>query len=62
MHGARTDFDIIRLLEHAALLDPEVRESKDQILKIQTLWLMFKFYFNSQVVSRNSRVCSRRSV
>jgi hypothetical protein len=44
------------------VLDPEMRERQNQILKIQTLGPIFKFYFSFQVVSRNSRVCRFRSV
>jgi len=62
VHGAGTDLDVIRLLQDTTLLDPEMRERQNQILEIQTLRRMLKFYFNSQVVSRNSRVCKFRSV
>src|SRR4029077_15112262 len=56
VHGASTDFDIVRLLQDATLLHPEMRERQNQILEVQPTGLMFKFYFNFQVVSKNSRV------
>jgi hypothetical protein len=34
MHGAGTDFDVVRLLQDTTLLHPEVRERQNQILKI----------------------------
>jgi hypothetical protein len=43
------------------LVHPEAGERKNQVLKIEPD-SMFKFYFNFQFVSRNSRVCKRRSV
>ena len=61
MHGARPDFRVIGLLQYAALPHPELGEFEDQILKSQPLLALFKFYFNSQVVSSNAVVVKRRS-
>src|SRR6476660_4595236 len=61
MHGARADFHIVRLLEDAALLDPELGKLKDQVLEMEPLWPFLKFYFNSHVCSKSSRVIKRRS-
>ena len=62
VHGASAYFYIVRLLKNTTVLDPEMRERQNQILKIQTLGPIFKFYFSFQVVSKNSRVCRFRSV
>jgi hypothetical protein len=43
------------------LLCPELRELQNQILKIKALQFFLKFYFSFQVVSKSSRVLSRRS-
>jgi hypothetical protein len=34
MHGARADFHVVRLLEGAALLHPELRELQNEVLKV----------------------------
>src|SRR5215470_7424362 len=60
MHRPRANFDVVGLLQDAALLYPEMRKGKNQVLKVQAF--LFKFYFNFQVVSKNSLVCSRRSL
>src|ERR1700693_3437111 len=61
MHGARADFHVVRLLEDATLLHPELGELQDQVLEGESLRPFLKFYFNSQVCSRSSRVIKRRS-
>src|SRR6266850_2430676 len=62
MHGARADFHIVRLLEDAALLHPELGELQDQILEVESALSFLKFYFNFQVRSKSSRVIRRRSI
>jgi hypothetical protein len=62
MHSARANFHIVRLLQDATLLHPKMGELEYQILKRQTLFALFKFYFNFQAVSKSSRVTSRRSL
>ena len=63
VHGACTDFDIVRLLKDAATLAPKFRKLQNQILKGQALLLLctmrtrsarLKFYFNFQAVSKSS--------
>lgn len=61
MHGARANFHVIGLLKNTTLINPEVRELQNQILKIEAFGFLFKFYFNFQVVSNSSRVIKRRS-
>src|SRR5260370_4291563 len=62
VHGARADFHVVRLLKYATLLHPKLRELQNQILKIEALCFFLKFYFSFQVVSKSSRVASRRSM
>lgn len=62
VHRARPDFHVIRLLQHAALLRPKMRELQNQILKRRALRLFLKFCFNFQFVSSNRRVFNFRSV
>src|SRR5215469_10655086 len=54
MHGASADFDVVRLVENAALLVPEVRELQDEVLKggAECFWPRFKFYFRFHNRSR----------
>ena len=61
VHRAGANFYIIRLLQHATLLHPKVRELKNQILEGEALWFFLKFYFRFQAVSKSSRVAKRRS-
>src|SRR5258708_6820347 len=61
MHCPCPDFHIVRLLQHAALPYPELRQFQNQILKCDPDSLL-KFYFNFQVVSKSSRVFSFRSL
>src|ERR1700738_4778053 len=61
MHGARADFHVVGLLEGAALLHPELGELHNQVLKVEPLRPLLKFYFNFQVCSKSSRVIKRRS-
>src|SRR6266849_8991301 len=61
MHGAGPDFHVVRLLENAALLHPELGELQDQVLEGKSLRPFLKFYFNFQVCSKSSRVIKRRS-
>src|SRR4029077_3991980 len=62
VHRACADFHVVRLLKHATLLHPKLRELQNQILKIEALRLFLKFYFSFQVVSKRSRVARRRSM
>src|SRR6267378_5506713 len=61
MHGARADFHVVRLLEDATLLHPELGELQEQVLEGEPFRPLLKFYFNFQVCSKSSRVISRRS-
>src|ERR1700682_3332354 len=61
MHGARADFHVVGLLEDASLLYPELGELQDQVLKVESLRPLLKFYFNFQLCSKSSRVIKRRS-
>jgi len=58
MHRARANFHIVRLLQHAILIRPELREAQNQILKIQADIFFLKFYFNFQIFSKSSLVAS----
>jgi hypothetical protein len=53
VHRAGANFDVVRLLEDAALLDPEMRELEDEVLEIEAARLGFYFYFSFQVVSNS---------
>src|SRR6266852_4046108 len=62
VHCACAYFDVVRLLQDATLLHPELRELQYQILEIEALRSFLKFYFNFQVVSKSSRVIRCRSL
>src|SRR6267143_5775867 len=62
VHCPRADFHIVRLLEDAALLHPELGELQDQILEVESPLSFLKFYFNFQVCSKSLRVIRRRSI
>src|ERR1700738_3304134 len=62
MHRAGANFHIVRLLQHAILIGPELREAQNQILKIQADIFFLKFYFNFQIFSKSSLVASFLSV
>src|SRR5882762_6696849 len=62
MHGAGADFHVVRLLEDAALLHPELGELQGQILEVESPLSFLRFYFNFQVCSKSSRVIRRRSI
>src|SRR6266404_4377765 len=55
VHRPCPDFHIVRLLQHAALSHPKLRQLQNQILKCDTNSLL-RFYFRFQVVSKSSRV------
>src|SRR5260370_40959693 len=61
VHRAGAYFHVIGLLEHTALFHPKLRELQNQILEVEALRFFLKFYFSFQVVSKSSRVVSRRS-
>src|SRR6266403_1138624 len=61
VHRACADFHVVGLLKYATLLHPKLRELQNQILEIKALRLFLKFYFSFQVLSKSSRVMSRRS-
>src|SRR4029077_977058 len=61
MHCAGANLHIVRLLQHAALSHPKLRELQNQVLEIEALLFFLKFYFSFQALSKSSRVISRRS-
>src|SRR5437879_9321975 len=55
VHRPCPDLHVVRLLQHAALPDPELRQLQNQILKCDSSTLL-RFYFSFQVASKSSRV------
>jgi len=56
MHGTRTYFNIVRLLQDAALSNPELRKLQDQVWKVSLIacYQVFTFSFSSRLPAASS--------